>query len=152
MPFVHLKVFGAVLAPPHVAQVQSGLTDLMASVLRKKKALTVVQVEVARDSEVFCGGELPPAGWTGQLTAFVTLGTNTTEQKATFQTQAYALLCKELGEPSTPLYIIVQDVPADDWGYGGVTQAARAARAAIPAPVRKEATAGPLLHQPAVGA
>jgi 4-oxalocrotonate tautomerase len=149
MPFLHLKIFGAAPAPAPIAQVQSGLTDLMASVLRKKKALTVVQVEVARDSAVFCGGELPPAGWTGQLTAFVTLGTNTTEEKATFQTQAYALLCKALGEPSTPLYVIVQDVPAADWGYGGVTQAARAA---MPALARKEAFADAALQQTAADA
>jgi 4-oxalocrotonate tautomerase len=139
MPFVHLKVFGADLAPHQVVKVQSSLTELMAIVLRKKRALTVVQVELARESDVFCGGERPPAGWTGQLTAFVTLGTNSTDEKARFQEQAYAMLCKELGDPSTPLYIIVKDVPATDWGYGGVTQAARAAK---PALVEGEGMAG----------
>ena len=126
MPFVHLKAFGADLAPDQVAKIQSSLTGLMASVLRKKRALTVVQVELARNSHVFCGAEQPPSGWTGQLTAFVTLGTNTTDEKARFQAQAHAMLCEELGDPSTPLYIIVQDVPATDWGYDGMTQAARA--------------------------
>lgn len=131
MPFVHLKVFGTTLAPQQLGRIQCALTGLMASVLHKKKALTVVQVEVLRDSDLFCGGERPPARWSAQLTAYVTQGTNTAEQKASFQAQAHALLCDELGEPSTPVYIIVQQVPAADWGYGGVTQAARAAGPAV---------------------
>ncbi len=143
MPFIHLKVFGAALAPQQVSRVQSGLTDLMASVLRKKKPLTVVQVDMARDSQVFCAGERAPGCWTGQLTAFITLGTNTAEEKAAFQTQAYALLREELGEPSTPVYVIVQEVPATDWGYDGVTQAARAA---MPAGGRADAMTGARLQ------
>lgn len=147
MPFIHLKVFGAALAPHQVAQLQSGLTDLMAAVLRKKKALTVVEVEWARHSAVFCGGQSPAAGWTAQLTAFITQGTNTVEEKAEFQTQAYARLCEVLGKPSTPLYLVVQEVPATDWGYGGVTQAARAAK---PDRLRGETMAG--AQQPAAAA
>jgi 4-oxalocrotonate tautomerase len=147
MPFIHLKVFGAALAPHQVNQVQSGLTDLLAVVLRKKRALTVVEIEWARDSAVFCGGHSPGAGWAAQLTAFITQGTNTVEEKAEFQTQVYARLCEVLGAPSTPLYLIVQEVPATDWGYGGVTQAARAAR---PDPERGETMAG--AQQPAAAA
>lgn len=149
MPFVHLKVFGAALAPQQARRVQAGLTDLMSSALRKNKALTVVQLESARGSEVFCGGEAPPAGWAGQLTAWVTQGTNTAQEKAAFQKQANALLRREFGEPTTPLYIIVQEVPATDWGYGGVTQAARAA---APAKAQAGAVAGEGHHPTAVPA
>jgi 4-oxalocrotonate tautomerase len=131
MPFVHLKVFGAAPATQDVMRVQGGLTELMASVLRKKKTLTVVQVEIVRDSDVFCGGEFKRAGWTGQLIAFITRDTNTAEEKAAFQAQAYALLREQFGAPSTPLYTVVQEVPASDWGYDGLSQAARAAIPAV---------------------
>jgi 4-oxalocrotonate tautomerase len=127
MPFVSLKVFIARLSPPQVTVLQSGLTDLMASTLHKNMALTVVQVEHCRDSQLFCGGLAASKQWTGQLTAWITQHTNTADQKAAFQRQAHALLSEVLGEPSTPLYIVVQEVPATDWGYGGLTQAARAA-------------------------
>lgn len=127
MPFVHLQILGAQPASAATEALQRGLTDLMAGTLRKKRELTVVAVEHAASARVFCGArELSTGRRTAQLTAFVTAGTNTAAEKAAFQARAHALLVAELGEPATPLYIVVQEVPAGDWGYGGLSQAARA--------------------------
>lgn len=132
MPFVHLKLFGAKPTDADVASFQEGLTGLMASPMRKKPELTVVSVEASGARVSQAGAELAGSEWTAQLTAFVTAGTNTQDEKAAFQAAAHDLLVARFGEPSAPLYVIVQEVPGTDWGYGGLPQAARA-KAALPA-------------------
>ena len=66
-----------------------------------------------------------PTAW---LEISITQGTNTAEEKSAFVAQAYAELAAQLGgrgglEPAS--YVIVRELPATDWGYGGATQAAR---------------------------
>lgn len=126
MPFVNLKLFGAIPTEAQVATLQEGLARLMARPLRKKSELTVVAVDATPGHASVGGVGLARGAWTGQLTAFVTAGTNTEEEKAGFQRLAHALLSDHFGEPSAPLYVVVQEVPSTDWGYGGTTQAARA--------------------------
>ena len=130
MPFVHLTLFNADATDDDVAALQQGLTDLMANPMRKKRDLTVVSVEASGARVARGGTELGMGRWGGQLTAFVTAGTNTEEEKAIFQRQAHALLVRRFGEPAAPVYVIVQEVPGTDWGYGGLSQAARARAAA----------------------
>lgn len=58
----------------------------------------------------------------------ITRGTNAPAQKACFVAQAHALLARVLPGP-LPLatYVILREVPGETWGYGGLTQAQRAA-------------------------
>lgn len=127
MPFVQLKLFGAAPSALTIMAIQHGLTDLMAEILKKKRSLTVVEIDIAADSWVSCGAKpLDPSNWTGRLMAFITAGTNSQEEKAAFQKAAHALLVERLSAPATPLYIMVQEFPGTDWGYGGLSQAARA--------------------------
>jgi 4-oxalocrotonate tautomerase len=135
MPFVHLELFGARPSEPTLAALRQGLVDLMATTLHKVRTLTVVDIEVGAASHVGCG-DAPLRGheWTAMLKAHVTADTNSVEEKADFQRSAHALLVLHMGEPAAPLYIVVQEVPATDWGYGGITQAERArARGAVAA-------------------
>lgn len=122
MPFVRITV-----APAPSAATQQRLaaaaTRLMADVLGKKADLTSVLVEAASGHWTI-GGE--PAAMAAHLEALVTAGTNSSAQKAAFQAQAMALLSAELGVLPTATYVVVRDVPADDWGYDGQSQAMRA--------------------------
>lgn len=131
MPFVNLKLFGAEPTGDQIAGLQKGLAELMARPLRKKPELTVVAVDAAPGRASLGGAALASGGWTGQLTALVTAGTNTEEEKAEFQRLAHGLLADSFGQPSAPLYVVVQEVPGVDWGYGGQTQAARAKAARL---------------------
>ena len=126
MPFVHLTLFNADASDRDVEALQHGLTDLMAKPMRKKRELTIVSVETSPAHVALGGTALAGSEWTGQLTAFVTAGTNTADEKAAFQREAHALLVQRFGPPAAPLYVIVQEVPGPDWGYGGLSQAARA--------------------------
>ncbi len=122
MPTLQLKI-----SPPRNAaaydRLARQLTDITAATLGKRADVTAVMIE-----------ELPAARWyvgaapvqrpTAWLEISITTGTNTDAQKAAFVEAAFDALAGSVGlEPAS--YIIVREVPATDWGYGGHTQAAR---------------------------
>jgi 4-oxalocrotonate tautomerase len=124
MPFVHIRIAGPSLAAEPLRRLQQGATELMVEILGKRPAVTSVLVEPA-----------PIAGWTvgGQrlataahLDAKITAGTNSAAEKARF-IQAAAGLLKEVLGTRLPVatYVVIDEIPADDWGYDGETQAVR---------------------------
>ncbi len=125
MPFIHIRVAGRELAPAEVERLHARTTGLMAGVLGKRADLTSVLVEAAAPGGWAVGGR--PVPLAAHLEASVTAGTNGPEEKARFVAEAMAMLREVLGE-GLPLatYVVVREVPADAWGYGGLTQAARA--------------------------
>lgn len=65
---------------------------------------------------------------TALLEISITAGTNTAEEKAAFVSAAFAELQRQLGEDGLleeASYVVVRELPATDWGYGGRTQQAR---------------------------
>jgi 4-oxalocrotonate tautomerase len=84
--------------------------------------------------------QVSAAGWSigakpvtvaGHLDMKVTEGTNTPEEKARFIAAAAQLLKDVLGpELPTATYVVVHEVPADSWGYDGLTQDYRRGAAA----------------------
>ncbi|WAJ28287.1 tautomerase family protein [Antarcticirhabdus aurantiaca] len=129
MPFVHIRVAGLDLAPPQVETLQREATRLMADAMGKKAELTAVLVEIHDAARWSIGGRPVPAA--AHLDVRVTEGTNSEDEKAEFIRQAHGLLARVVG-PDLPLatYVVVDEVPADAWGYGGSTQAMRRAAAA----------------------
>lgn len=133
MPTLQLKI-SPPLNPALYQELTSELTAITTDILGKRPEVTVVIIE-----------ELPAALWhvgahavqrpTAWLEISITAGTNTASQKASFIEAAFAALQRLLGEgqPLEPAsYIIVRELPATDWGYGGQTQRARQlARAAV---------------------
>ncbi|KAB7787307.1 hypothetical protein F8B43_0743 [Methylorubrum populi] len=129
MPFIRVTTAGLETGSERITALQRGITALMAEVLGKRADLTAVLVEPAPAGGWSVGGvAVTPAA---HLEARVTLGTNSAEEKARFVAAAHDLLARTLPGP-LPLatYVVVQEVPADGWGYGGVTQAQRAREAA----------------------
>lgn len=132
MPTLTLKI-----SPPQTAerceQLAISLTALTAQTLGKRADVTVVVID-----------ELPVARWfvagssakrpTALLEISITQGTNSAEEKARFIAAAYDELQRQLGgraslEPAT--YVSVRELAATDWGFGGLTQAARKLSTAI---------------------
>ena len=123
MPTLHLRVT-PLHNPQHYAALGQALTEITARVLRKRAEVTVVTID-----------DLPPARYliAGQaatqtaacLTINITAGTNTPEEKTQFIHEAHALLSKLLGALHSASYVIVQELPATNWGYGGLTQSER---------------------------
>ena len=121
MPFVTIRIAGPTLAPGQVRRLQESATDLMAGVLGKDPELTAVLVEPVAIGGWSVGRRQPPVA--AHLEARVTAGTNTAEDKARFVAAADALLRHVLGaELPVATYVVVDEVPGDAWGYGGLTQ------------------------------
>ncbi|MGC1172288.1 4-oxalocrotonate tautomerase [Polaromonas sp.] len=135
MPTLNLKV-APLQNPGRYQQLAQELTLLTGRLLGKRREVTAVMIE-----------DLPAARWhvdgkdvqrpTALLEISITAGTNTAEEKAAFIKAAFAELERQLG-CGGPLeeasYVVVRELPATDWGYGGQTQKARqAARLAVPA-------------------
>lgn len=126
MPFVRIALAGLDSTPAQVAELQRRATALMAQVLGKRAELTVVAVEQQPASNWSVGGTALRDGCVlAQVQAFVTAGTNSTAEKAAFIRAAHDMLATVLGSLASPVYVVVQDVPAGDWGYDGATQASR---------------------------
>lgn len=122
MPFARLSV-SQPLAAGIANQLSHELTKLISTELRKNYSLTSVLIE-----------ELPMCLWTisgneqsicAHLEVNVTAGTNSIEEKQRFISKAMASITSHLHNLNVATYVIVREIPADDWGYGGLTQAAR---------------------------
>jgi len=130
MPTLILKLSEPQPARRH-AELSDALTKLTAELLGKRGEVTAVLIE-----EVGTGrwtiGAAPPARPTAWLEISITAGTNTEAQKARFIEAAYGELQRQLA-PDRGLeeasYVIVRELTATDWGYGGQTQRARQAQA-----------------------
>ena len=123
MPILTLTT-SAVLDPDARRAVTRRLVAITADRLGKQPDVTVVQIIDNLSIMVGPGG-------TGEnpvfaLTIRVTQGTNTKSQVSAFQTEAHAVLTAALGAEAGPNYVVVEEVPAANWGFGGRTQEARA--------------------------
>ncbi len=128
MPLLTLDICSAPLTQDQRNQLQRGLTQLMASRLGKVAHLTVVQLRESSDRSLWSVDGKPLANdeWGASLHVAITEGTNTLPQHSDFLAAAHELLQTTMGRPpSAPLYILLNNVPAAHWGYGGRTQASR---------------------------
>jgi 4-oxalocrotonate tautomerase len=126
MPFVRIALAGPQLENCQVAELQRQITGLMSDILGKRRDLTVVAVDQAQAGAWSVGGRsLDAAFRCAQIDAFVTAGTNSEDEKRLFLQAAHALLQDILGRTDAPVYVIVHEVPAPDWGFDGLSQAAR---------------------------
>ena len=126
MPTLNLKI-----APPcpsvQFAELARALTAITADTLGKRAEVTAVTIEDIAPARWFIGTH-PPRRPTVQLEISITAGTNTAAQKAAFIAAAFAELQRQLapdGLLEEASYVIVREVAATDWGYGGRTQQAR---------------------------
>ncbi|MCF8507034.1 MAG: tautomerase family protein [Caulobacter sp.] len=102
-------------------------TSLMADLLGKRADLTSVLVEVVKGTWSVGDAIAPRAA---HIEALVTTDTNTAAEKARFVEAAMALLEREVPGLYPATYAVIREVPASDWGWGGLTQEARRPRAA----------------------
>ena len=125
MPFVHIRVAGPVsITPAQVRRLQSEATRLMATIMRKKAELTSVLVEEVPLRGWSVGGE--PVPMAAHLDVKVTEGTNTVGEKERFIAAATTLLQEVMGDALPVVtYVVIDEVPADAWGYGGRSQERR---------------------------
>lgn len=126
MPTLVLKI-APLQNPERYGQLASALTDLTVQLLGKRREVTAVVIDDLPAARWHVGGA-PLKQPTALLEISITQGTNTPVEKAAFIEAAFAELQRQLGaggplEPAS--YVVLRELPAQDWGYGGVTQLAR---------------------------
>ncbi|HSI53158.1 MAG TPA: tautomerase family protein [Ramlibacter sp.] len=126
MPTLSLKI-APLQNPERYQQLAHALTDITAEILGKRPAVTAVIIDDLPAAQWYVGG-LDVDRPTAMLEISITQGTNTPAEKAEFIAAAYAELQRQLA-PGSRLeeasYVIVRELPATDWGYGGRTQLER---------------------------
>lgn len=132
MPMLQLQV-APLQSPERYQALAAALTRITHEILGKREAVTAVLIDDVPAARWHVGGE-PVQRPTAFLRIAITQGTNSAQEKADFVATAHAELTRQLGH-GQPLeeasYVIVDEVPATDWGYAGRTQLAR--RVALPA-------------------
>lgn len=124
MPFIRITILSSPLSPDQVRRLQSGTTALMGSILKKKTPLTAVLVEQVSSGGWSIGNEA--ASIAAQVEATITAGTNSDAEKAAFIREEMRLLKEVLGkELREETYVVIREIPAVNWGYGGFTQEER---------------------------
>ena len=126
MPLLIVKV-APLQNPEHYRAIAQGLTALSTEILDKRPEVTTVVVDDLPQARWAIGG-LVPERPVATLEIHITVGTNTPAQKAAFVAQAHACLNRLVGQGqglAEASYVLVHELPATDWGYGGHTQAAR---------------------------
>ena len=127
MPTLQLKI-SPPQDPGRCQVLASALSALSTRLLGKRQEVTAVMVEALPAARWFVDGR-PVQGPTALLEISITQGSNTAGEKSAFIEAAFHELQRQLGEVTGGLepasYVMVRELPATDWGYGGITQLAR---------------------------
>lgn len=129
MPILSLKT-APLIDTAARAPLAAALTDITHRTLGKRRQLTAVVIEDLPLAGWAVGGQAP-ARPTVLLEINITAGTNSADEKAAFIAAAWAELERQLGMLEPASYVIVRELPAGDWGWGGRTQAARQTERAL---------------------
>ena len=127
MPFLHLSLCPALGADPSLRELAATLTGLTAEHLGKDPQLTAVKIEFLPATQWFVAARTLAAGTLASyhLQIQVTAGTNTAAQISAYLAAVHAAMIRALGPVHPTSYAVVQQLPAEAWGYGGKSQAAR---------------------------
>ncbi|MDP8918656.1 MAG: tautomerase family protein [Pseudomonadota bacterium] len=124
MPILNLKV-SAVPSPELSESLAEALVEVTARVLRKRPEITAVAIDYTAPEHWIVGGrtlaqQKKASFW---LDIKVVDGTNTKDEKAQYLGEVFALMSRLLGGELHPeSYVLVHEVPADAYGFGGLTQ------------------------------
>ncbi len=123
MPILNVKV-SQPASPALSKAISETLLDLTTRILRKKRELTAIVIDnVPPENWIVGGVSLAEQGKNSfYLEIKVVDGTNTKDEKAQYIAECFAAFAKLLGQLHEESYIYVQDVRAEAYGFGGLTQ------------------------------
>ena len=127
MPYINIRV-GKNLDPTQQQQLFSRTTSLMKRVMGKRAEVTVVHLQESEphlwSTHAAVLTHKDPVG--AYVDIKVTEGTNTPEEKSEMLSQTVKMLQETVGAIQEACYVVIDDIPADSWGYNGKSQAQRA--------------------------
>lgn len=133
MPILNLKV-SANRSAALSRTLAEELIAATARILRKNPKVTAVAIDyIPPENWIVAGQSLAELGkasfW---LDIKVVDGTNTKDEKAAYLAEVFALMGRLLGDLHEESYILVDEVSADAYGFGGLTQEYRYVAGKIP--------------------
>ena len=128
MPYINIRL-GRNLDNEKRIQLYEKTTSLMNTVMGKRPEVAVVHIQESESQQwsvnaVQLTAKEPNAAY---VEIKVTDGTNTPEEKAEMISETIKMLKDVVGTIQEACYVVIDDIPANSWGYNGKTQAARAA-------------------------
>jgi len=119
--------------PALVSELAGGLLERTARHLGKRIDVTALAIQVVPPERWIVGGRsLAEQGLASfWLDIKVVDGSNSKDEKAVYLAEVFALMEKLLGPLHPESYILVHDVRADAYGYGGTTQEERYIRSKL---------------------
>lgn len=114
-------------APATKAAIAAAVTELIAGLLGKDPKVTAVIVKAVDPADWFAGGaSLAEQGLSSYwIDTHITEGTNTKDEKAAYLAAMFARMAELLGPLHPETYLHVDEVRADAYGFGGVSQERR---------------------------
>lgn len=128
MPYIDVRIHPAP-APQQAAAIASAVTGAMVDIMGKRREVTAVRVTGGATDHWTIGGK-PPKKHTAYVDVKITVGTNTAEEKSRLLQHVHESLVDTLGGLEEASYIVIHELSANDWGYAGISQAARKAKPA----------------------
>ncbi|MBB4188145.1 tautomerase family protein [Sinorhizobium terangae] len=123
MPIINVTVTGRP-DPDLSARIAAEVSDLTQAYLRKDPTVTAVAVGYVDPQHWFAGGKSIASQETNSfwLDIKVVDGTNTKQEMAAYIEAIYGAFGKLLGKVHPESYVLVHEVSAAAYGYGGKTQ------------------------------
>ncbi|HYD99567.1 MAG TPA: tautomerase family protein [Alphaproteobacteria bacterium] len=123
MPILNVKL-AATRSAGLSERIAAGLVAITAEILRKRPEITAVAIDYVDPEDWIVGGRSLAAQGRSSfwLDIKVVDGTNTKDEKAAYIARVFAFMAEALGPLHPESYALVHEVPADAYGYGGLTQ------------------------------
>ena len=123
MPYLHIQISGA-RDDALARRTADAAAELTAGILHKDRALTAVVVEFIEPAHWFIAGHPVSASALRSYHWYVSITdeTNTKAEKARYIAAVHAAMGELLGGVAEHSYVLVADVRASAYGYGGLTQ------------------------------
>jgi 4-oxalocrotonate tautomerase len=123
MPYAELKTLPTP-TPEQAKVLAQGITDALVEVAAKRREVTAVHI-ASSDARLWTVGGETSGRAIAYLDVKITTGSNSREQKGKLIERLHTLLKDVFGELAEASYIVIHELPAESWGYAGISQAAR---------------------------
>lgn len=130
MPYVEVKLVKGQVTPEQRQQIVEGLTDLIGTVMGRKREFTVITITELEPAEWAIGGQTlaergPEAGRVFFVNMKISKGTSNPEEMAAMIREVKTLFAGVLGKIETANYFIIDELNPDAWGFDGISMTVR---------------------------
>ncbi|CCD91416.1 conserved hypothetical protein [Bradyrhizobium sp. ORS 375] len=141
MPLITVTYASQRRSPSLRKDIAEAITALTARILGKDPKVTAVVVSEADPADWFTGGaSLVEQGLASYwIDIHVTEGTNTKDEKAAYLAAVFAAMADLIGPLHHETYLHVDEVKADAYGFGGLSQERRYIAARLNVPLERGA-------------